>query len=100
MDWDVGIAAWVRDCLVIGSKFGLPVGVWRRRRIDAAVVFFQFLSNARGRYDLFLVEPFRGRRSTILFSKGLKGKGWVTMVGEFSGFFVALVASKGRKDDS
>lgn len=40
VELDVGSSTWVRDCLVSVSKAGRPLGFWRRRRLDATILFF------------------------------------------------------------
>lgn len=92
VEFDVGRAAWVRDCLSTVSKVDRPGGFWRRRRLETAIIFFQVLSNARGKYGLLSLEPFKGRKIRIFFPEGAKGKCWATLADEF------IDSSRGWKD--
>lgn len=68
--------------------------------MDLAVLFFQVLENARGRFDLLSLEYFKGRRLMIYIPEGFKGKGWGLLAGELSGLLYPPVVSKkkGKKE--
>lgn len=45
----------------------------------------------------YLWNPFKGKRTTIFYPKGMKGKGWATMAGAFSSFLDSPVAPKVKR---
>lgn len=93
-----GTTVWVRDCLVAAARLDRPKGFWRRRRLDAAIIFFQVLENASGRFSLLSLEPVKGRRSTLYIPKGFNGKGWSLVAGDMASLLFPLEVSKGNKE--
>lgn len=70
LDMDVGTFTWIRDCLMAVTKSENPNGFWRRRKLEAALIFLQVLSNKKGSFGLLSLESNRGRKSSICIPEG------------------------------
>uniref|UniRef100_A0A0A0KB99 Uncharacterized protein n=1 Tax=Cucumis sativus TaxID=3659 RepID=A0A0A0KB99_CUCSA len=90
MELDFGTSALVRDCLTNAAVANNPRVFWGRRGLKFAIIFFQVLENARGRFVILSLESFKGKKTRIFISKGSKGKGRKSFAEEISVLLLGL----------